>query len=133
MWLYTSRNLLKVNFNLERVQKELRARPHQRVLDRNRCRSRSTRTPQTGWEGYDGPPGGAVTEATHDRFVLESHRVHPYFSVPAHIPRAARHRILRGAGHLRRSTDGTSQAEYQALQMEEATAIDTELRELQFG
>ena len=111
----------------------IRAGPHKRGLERNRSRYRSTRTAQTGWEGYDGFPGGDLTEATHRRSVSETHRVHPCFVVQGHRARAASQRILRPVAGLRRSTDGPSEAEYEALQMEEDNAIDTELRGLQFG
>lgn len=66
-------------------------------------------------------------------FVLDSHKVHPYFSVRRQVPRALGHRKLRGLCTLRRSSDGPPKADQQALQMEEDTAIDNELRGLQFG
>ena len=124
---------LLFSFHLETLCPNLRAGPHKRGLERNRSRYRSTRTAQTGWEGYDGFLGGDLTEATHRRSVPETHRVHPCFVVQGHRARAASQRILRPVAGLRRSTDGPSEAEYEALQMEEDKAIDTELRGLQFG
>jgi hypothetical protein len=78
-------------------------------------------------------PAGDETEATPGWSVPDSHKVHPWVFVRGRVPRALWQRMLRGGGGLRRCTDGTPGAEYQALQMEEDTAIDTELRGLQFG
>lgn len=78
-----------------------------------------------------------MPEAPHGRVcarpATEFIHTFPFFPVTAHFPRAVRQQTLRGFFAPRRSRDGPPRIDQQALEMEEGSGIDNELRRLEFG
>ena len=103
------------------------------VPNRSRCRNGYTKNPQAGYDCIAGKSAGAVPEATHAGSVQERHRIHPLFSVPVHDTRRLRHLGNRWLFGFPRLGNVPAELEEQALRMDTDTAIDGDLREMQFG